>query len=120
VLPGCSDVALPSEQMPASGPDPGYNNLVANHLKAVFKDRAFYDAFVPVPEVLKLEEIAEKFSRALGDDDPIRLGDSLQTPWSCDVWRPFASVQSAELCEREQVHGRVILRWWEGKGIVSA
>ena len=31
--------------MPASGPDPGYNNLVANHLKAVFKDRAFYDAF---------------------------------------------------------------------------
>ena len=45
VLPGCSDVASPSEQMPASGPDPGYNNLVANHLKAVFKDRAFYDAF---------------------------------------------------------------------------
>ena len=45
VLLGCSDVALPSEEMPASGPDPGYNKLVANHLKAVFKDRAFYDAF---------------------------------------------------------------------------
>ena len=41
---------------------------------------------VPVPEVLKLEEIAEKFSRALGDDDPIRLGDSLQTPWSRIAW----------------------------------
>jgi hypothetical protein len=41
---------------------------------------------VPVPEVLKLEEIAEKFSRALGDDDPIRLGDPLQTPWSRIAW----------------------------------
>jgi len=41
---------------------------------------------VPVPEVLKLEEIAEKFSRALGDDDPIRLGDCLQTPWSRIAW----------------------------------
>ena len=41
---------------------------------------------VPVPEVLKLEEIAEKFSRALGDDDPIRLGNSLQTPWSRLAW----------------------------------
>src|SRR6478736_6245509 len=30
LLPACSDVALPSEDMPASGPDPGYNNLVAN------------------------------------------------------------------------------------------
>ena len=40
----------------------------------------------PVPEVLKLEEIAEKFSRALGDDDPIRLGDCLQTAWSRIAW----------------------------------
>jgi hypothetical protein len=31
--------------MPASGPDPGYNNLVANHLKDIFKNRASYDAF---------------------------------------------------------------------------
>ena len=30
------------------------------------------------PEVLKLEQIAEKPSRALGDDDPVRLGDALQ------------------------------------------
>ena len=29
LLPACSDVALPSEDMPACGPDPGYNNLVA-------------------------------------------------------------------------------------------
>jgi hypothetical protein len=45
LLSGCSDLALPSEEVPASGADPGYNNLVANHLKAAFKDRAFYDAF---------------------------------------------------------------------------
>ncbi len=30
------------------------------------------------PEVLKLEEIAEKLSRAVGDDDHVRLGDALQ------------------------------------------
>ena len=30
------------------------------------------------PEVLKLEEIAEELSRALGDDDRVRLGDALQ------------------------------------------
>src|SRR6516164_11839316 len=33
---------------------------------------------VPVPEVLQLKQIAEKPSRALGDDDHIRLGDALQ------------------------------------------
>jgi hypothetical protein len=45
LLPACSDVALPSEDMPASGPDPGYNNLVANYVKNTFKNRASYDAF---------------------------------------------------------------------------
>ena len=30
------------------------------------------------PEVLKLEQIAEKLSRALGDDNHVRLGDALQ------------------------------------------
>jgi hypothetical protein len=45
LLPACSDVALPSEDMPAFGPDPGYNNLVANYLKNTFKNRASYDAF---------------------------------------------------------------------------
>ena len=44
-LPGCSDVALPSEEMPASGPDLSYNKLVANYLKNNFKNRASYDAF---------------------------------------------------------------------------
>lgn len=44
-LPGCSDVALPLEEAPASAADPGYNELVANHLKTAFKDRASYDAF---------------------------------------------------------------------------
>ena len=29
-------------------------------------------------EVLQLEQIAEKLSRALGDDDRVRLGDPLQ------------------------------------------
>ena len=37
LLQGCSDVALPSEAMPASGPDPGYNNLIASHFKDIFK-----------------------------------------------------------------------------------
>jgi hypothetical protein len=45
LLSACSDVALPSEDMPSSGPDPGYNNLVANYLKNTFKNRASYDAF---------------------------------------------------------------------------
>ena len=31
--------------MPASGPDPGYNNLIASHFKDIFKNRASYDAF---------------------------------------------------------------------------
>jgi hypothetical protein len=44
LLPGCSDVALPSEEMPKSGAYPWYNDLVAQHLKA-FKDPASYDAF---------------------------------------------------------------------------
>ena len=30
------------------------------------------------PEVLKLEQIAEEFSRALSDDDRVRLGNPLQ------------------------------------------
>ena len=30
-------------------------------------------------EVLQLEQIAEKLSRALGDDDRVRLGNALQT-----------------------------------------
>jgi hypothetical protein len=45
LLPGCSDVALPSEEMPAPGAYPWYNDLVANHLKKTFTNRASYDAF---------------------------------------------------------------------------
>jgi hypothetical protein len=45
LLSGCSDVALPSEEMPASGAYPWYNDLVAKHLKDAFKSRASYDAF---------------------------------------------------------------------------
>jgi len=45
ILPGCSGVPLVDE-MPGSEPDlPGYNKLVANHLKATFKNLASYDAF---------------------------------------------------------------------------
>jgi len=33
---------------------------------------------LPCPEVLQLEKIANKSSRALGDDDHVRLGDPLQ------------------------------------------
>jgi hypothetical protein len=33
---------------------------------------------IPSPEVLKLEEIAEKASRAFGDDHHVRLGDALK------------------------------------------
>jgi hypothetical protein len=39
-----SDVAVPQE-MPASGADPGYNKIVADYLKGIFKNRATYDAF---------------------------------------------------------------------------
>jgi hypothetical protein len=39
-----SDVAAP-EEMPISGPDPGYNDLVAKYLKDTFKNLSSYDAF---------------------------------------------------------------------------
>jgi hypothetical protein len=39
-----SDVAL-AEEMPAFGPDPGYNDLVAKYFKDTFKNLASYDAF---------------------------------------------------------------------------
>jgi hypothetical protein len=45
LLPGCSDIGLPSEEMPASGAYPWYSDLVANHLKKTFTNRASYDAF---------------------------------------------------------------------------
>lgn len=45
VLPGCSDVALPREDMPGAEANTSYNGLVANYLRVTFKDRASYNAF---------------------------------------------------------------------------
>jgi hypothetical protein len=45
LLPGCSELALPSEEVPAAGADPSYVNIVAHHLKTLFKNQASYDAF---------------------------------------------------------------------------
>jgi hypothetical protein len=46
LLPECSGHAPLVDEMPASEPDlPGYNNLVANHLKATFRNLASYEAF---------------------------------------------------------------------------
>jgi len=39
-----SDVSVPQE-MPPSGPGSGYNKIVADYLKGIFKNRATYDAF---------------------------------------------------------------------------
>ena len=49
VLPGCSGLALPQQEMPAPAPtagaDPSYHTLVAKELKSLFKDPASYQAF---------------------------------------------------------------------------
>lgn len=45
LLSGCSDLALPNEATPPTNADPSYLNVVAYHLKSVFKDQAYYDAF---------------------------------------------------------------------------
>jgi hypothetical protein len=45
LLPGCSDLAMPSEEMPAAGADPSYVGTVAQYLKNLFKNQASYDAF---------------------------------------------------------------------------
>ena len=50
VLTGCSELALSTEAAPAGGGvagsvDPGADALVTNRLRAVFKDRAAYQAF---------------------------------------------------------------------------
>jgi len=42
---GCSSLAISREDAPATGPDPGYNTLVANRLKSSFKNLASFDAF---------------------------------------------------------------------------
>jgi hypothetical protein len=45
VLPACGELALPKEAAPPLGADPAYNELVARHLKTVFKNRGSYDTF---------------------------------------------------------------------------
>ena len=40
VLPGCSTIALPQEVAPAAGADPSDVKLIADHIRAVFKDHA--------------------------------------------------------------------------------
>lgn len=44
-LAGCSGLAATNEEMPVTGPDPGYNKLVATHINNTFKDRASYADF---------------------------------------------------------------------------
>jgi hypothetical protein len=45
-LAACSGLAATGEEMPAVGPDPGYNALVARHLGGLFKEKAAgYNAF---------------------------------------------------------------------------
>lgn len=46
LLSGCTDLALPNEEMPPAGADPGYASLVAHYLKNLFKNQAAsYSAF---------------------------------------------------------------------------
>jgi hypothetical protein len=44
-LAGCSGIAASNEELPAPAPDPSYRELVAKHLKAVFKNYSSYEAF---------------------------------------------------------------------------
>ena len=45
VLAACSGLAASSEEAPATGPDPAYQQLVANYLRSTFKDYPSYDSF---------------------------------------------------------------------------
>jgi hypothetical protein len=45
VLLGCSSLTLTKEDPPASGPDPAYNKMIAEHLQQTFKDINTYDSF---------------------------------------------------------------------------
>ena len=54
---------------------------------------------VSCPEVVKLKEIAQKFSRALGDNHRIRLGNSLQARGK--IWR---LADNAALLRASRIH----------------
>jgi hypothetical protein len=45
LLLGCSALSSPKEDAPASGPDPTFNTLIADHIKGSFKDYVSYNAF---------------------------------------------------------------------------
>ena len=44
-LSACSSLSLPQEETPATGPDPTYNQLVADGIKGTFKEYASYDGY---------------------------------------------------------------------------
>jgi hypothetical protein len=44
-LAGCSGIAATNEDIAAMGPDPSSREVIAAHLKAIFKNYASYDAF---------------------------------------------------------------------------
>jgi hypothetical protein len=45
LMSGCSNTASAGEEMPASEPDPAYNDVVARYIKETFKDHATYQAY---------------------------------------------------------------------------
>ena len=45
LLPACSNVALPQQDMPATGIDPAYTKVVAGHIRSTFKAYAVYEAY---------------------------------------------------------------------------
>lgn len=44
-LTGCSELASTTGEVPESGPDPSYRDIVASYLKKTFKDYPSYEAF---------------------------------------------------------------------------
>ncbi|MDR3423443.1 MAG: hypothetical protein P4L80_19780 [Xanthobacteraceae bacterium] len=45
VLAACSGLAASNDEAPAAGPDPAYQQRVANYLRSTFKDYRSYDSF---------------------------------------------------------------------------
>jgi hypothetical protein len=45
VLTSCSGLAAPDSQMPASGPDTDYQQVIANYLRATLKSYQSYESF---------------------------------------------------------------------------
>ena len=44
-LAACSGLAASNEEAPATGPDPAYQQRIADYLRSTFKDYASYDSF---------------------------------------------------------------------------